>query len=749
MLAVMRNSAEWHQVRDRVDLVAVAVDLLGDPEKEGSGTLYWRCPLHAETKPSFEIKDGGLWWRCRGCGEYGDVVRLVRETKRCSFQEALAHLSRDEFFLDEENVQRRSLARKEYTPTGVSEDRAWELVATAQYTLQLPEYSQHLAYLTGFRCLTPETIRAHRLGWTDGILVPRQDKTYFYTEGWVIPCFDDDGQIASIQVRRVDDGGGKYSSIYLDRRRFTCFPNLGTIRMGRPLIVVEGQFDALLLGQILEDLASVVTLGGTAEQVGPSFFSRAIAYSTRQYIALDNDESGDKAAAERWPASFRRVKPPGYKDWTDAYRNGVDLRQGWVDILSGREPEAWSFELLRYQPEVFVLDTLQGRIFSPGEVEQNNDYIDRFVRGEDVPTSVEAQAVPAPLEAPTPIVPAPTPAPVPIVPAPIVVPVPIPTPATVGPATVEPTPWWRLDMGRWCAPRRQKWSDLVDQWRAEKAFPEADIPYRAFARLERELDQKLSASIGRAIHLGRRNRRVKFADAFGGLSVLCGLYEHPRDIRLIIGRGELDAPTAIEALRRAFDADPDREPGTVAVVDLRVVHDDLTTTHIEPRVVHTDATGRRTLLSPPPEFATWAGAYDAGGRSPASFDATLLPTDASLGAWLTEEELVRWFGMVPSKRGDDPSADPSADTVTADSCPISDGIPADTAMADTAAGLPETGIPKRACNRCDLIRPYSIGFCPKCGCPEFRLTTTPAEVSAIKSSTRKPRKKPQGLVSTD
>jgi DNA primase len=352
MVAVIKNSSEWNSVRDRIDLVAVAQDLLGDPESRSSGAYYWRCPLHGDTKPSFEIKEGSCSWRCRGCDAWGDAIKLVREVKGFSFVQALKYLSRDEFFLDEGDVRIRSSTRSpsDYVPSGLPETKALELVAAAQRSLHLPENGERLAYLTDFRCLSVETIRAHRLGWAEDVLVPKSDGGWYCTTGWVIPCFDAKGRIAGIQVRRLNDKSHKYDTIYLDRQRFICYPGPGAIRPSRPLIVAEGPFDALLVGQVLGEHASVVTLGGTSERPGPSFLSRALALSTRQYIALDNDGSGDNASA-RWPASFRRVKPPGFKDWTDAHRNRVDLLQGWLDILSGGEPGVWDFELLRYEPE--------------------------------------------------------------------------------------------------------------------------------------------------------------------------------------------------------------------------------------------------------------------------------------------------------------------------------------------------------------------------------------------------------------
>ena len=43
-------------------------------------------------------------------------------------------------------------------------------------------------------------------------------------------------------------------------------PRPAIIEPGKPLVIVEGEFDALVLGQTLGDLAAVVTLGSASSQ---------------------------------------------------------------------------------------------------------------------------------------------------------------------------------------------------------------------------------------------------------------------------------------------------------------------------------------------------------------------------------------------------------------------------------------------------------------------------------------------------
>jgi hypothetical protein len=125
----------------------------------------------------------------------------------------------------------------------------------------------------------------------------------------------------------------KYYELLRDRP--TIFPSPAIIRPGKPLIIVEGEFDALLLGQALGDLASVVTLGSASSRPNAGSLSVMLTAPV-WFIATDADPAGDKSA-EGWPARAVRVKPPVGKDWGEAYRAGVDLAQWWRDRLAGIE----------------------------------------------------------------------------------------------------------------------------------------------------------------------------------------------------------------------------------------------------------------------------------------------------------------------------------------------------------------------------------------------------------------------------
>ncbi len=156
-----------------------------------------------------------------------------------------------------------------------------------------PEGGQALDYLHG-RCLNDETIKAARLGWTAGVMVPLHagDKAARRC-GVLIPWFDRD-RLAMVKIRQPEGMKPKYAEAFRDRP--ALYPGLEAIRQGRPLVIPYGEFDALLLGQEFRDLAAAVTLGSASNQTDSGIRVRMLAAPV-WFVAHDGDPAGDRAAA--------------------------------------------------------------------------------------------------------------------------------------------------------------------------------------------------------------------------------------------------------------------------------------------------------------------------------------------------------------------------------------------------------------------------------------------------------------------
>jgi hypothetical protein len=359
---------DWAAERERIDLAAVATRFLGPaPGRRGERgrKLWWACPFHEDHNPSLCVEPGKPWWRCYGCDAKGDAVDLARRLNPgWSFPEAVAFLVGGPSPTKPGKAVERPAARPRpdppLRPSGLPEAEALALVEAAAARLWSPEGAEALAYLTGPRRLDVATIRAARLGWTSGVTLPTRDGGTFRTLGWVVPWFDG-GRPVLVKLRQPDGCRPKYAEAFRDPVRLACYPNPETVRPGRPLVIVEGEFDALLLGQALGERAAVVTLGSASSGrrngtgIGSAILGRLLS-AAPWYIATDADPAGDNAAAG-WPASARRVRPPGfYKDWTEAAADGVDLARWWGDILAGIN-----------RPPLFTWNDLAGWRWGPAE----------------------------------------------------------------------------------------------------------------------------------------------------------------------------------------------------------------------------------------------------------------------------------------------------------------------------------------------------------------------------------------------
>jgi hypothetical protein len=356
-----RDDSDWKAERERIDLAAVATSLMGPAAgRRGvrDGRLWWRCPFgtHDDDNPSFCVERGKKWWKCFGCGEHGHAVELVKRLKHMSFPEAKDFLLARTSSRPAGRVHVAATARPVPDPrpgtTGLSEVDIMHMVQGAEGRLWGPAGAQALDYLTGPRRLTPETIRRARLGWVS----PGTEGVPWRAPGVLVPWFDGDHLVLA-KVRTWDawredfqrrQPGGKvppkYLQVFSDPARTHIFLGNGPIRPGRPLVVTEGEFDALVLGQALGDAATVVTLGSASARPGPRTLLKMLV-APEWYIATDADKAGE-TAANGWPGRARRVAPPWlYKDWTEAALGDVALDRWSRDVFAGIEtPELYTTE---------------------------------------------------------------------------------------------------------------------------------------------------------------------------------------------------------------------------------------------------------------------------------------------------------------------------------------------------------------------------------------------------------------------
>jgi DNA primase len=340
-MTVPKGRLDWSDIKDRIDLTGVAINLFGPaPGRRGGGRRsWWRCPFHEDHNPSFCIKPGGRQWRCWGCGLKGDAIDLVcRLNPGWTFPEAVAYLAGKPAPSGKPTRRWPPAAVKPAKvpgpapelPSGLSLADALTLVEEAAAAIWMPEGAKVLAYLHD-RGLNDETIKAARLGWTPKVSIPITDGLrYWQVSGIVVPWIDDD-RLAMVKIRRPSGSEPKYVEAYRDRPGIYRSP--AVIRPGKPLVVCEGELDCRLLGQALDELAAVVTLGSASAKPEAATLMKLLA-AVPWYVATDADDAGDRSASW-WPARAIRVRPPEGKDWTEAAQAGINLRRWWTDRLGG------------------------------------------------------------------------------------------------------------------------------------------------------------------------------------------------------------------------------------------------------------------------------------------------------------------------------------------------------------------------------------------------------------------------------
>lgn len=361
VLRVPRPRVDWDAIKDQVDVAAVAVAILGEPPGRGGARgSWWSCPFHADRNPSFHADPERGRWKCFGCGERGDAVGLVMRLESLDFPDAARRVA-GLCGLDAHPGDFRPPARPEPAkapgkpvarPSGLPADEASALVGEAAERLWTRQGNRALSYLHG-RGLDDETIRGASLGYVDGATAPRKDGRgdRRVSAGVSLPWFDG-GRLSLVKVRllspwKTRDGREvRYDEVFRDRP--TVYPSPDAIRPGLPLVAVEGEFDGLLLHQLIGDLACVVTLGSASTGVDHEI-RRAIRSAPALYAAHDADPAGDRAAAS-WPSRAVRVRPPApAKDWTDVHNLGYSVvRNHWLSVIKPPGPSWDDLEAMRW-----------------------------------------------------------------------------------------------------------------------------------------------------------------------------------------------------------------------------------------------------------------------------------------------------------------------------------------------------------------------------------------------------------------
>jgi len=301
-------SGEIAELKARVDLAALVEMDLGPARKQHGRWWWWLCPFHPETRPSFGVTPDNGRFKCFGCGEAGDHLDYLAKRWRLSTAEALAELRR---LAGLPAMKRRSqsppVGPRAYDrpPSSTWQERARAFVAYAQAQMWTRSGTAGLDYLCGGG-LSVATIRRFGLGWNPRDLWDEahhwglSGAKVYLPRGVVIPC-QLSGQLWYVKIRRVDRQGQPRSQAgkkYGGPRggRGALFGADGLRADGRPLLLCEGERDALLTVQEVSDLVDVATFGGAGRRNLGHWALWLLPYRLI-LAAYDADAAGQEGAA--------------------------------------------------------------------------------------------------------------------------------------------------------------------------------------------------------------------------------------------------------------------------------------------------------------------------------------------------------------------------------------------------------------------------------------------------------------------
>lgn len=305
------------------------------------------CPIHKGNNPtSFHIymgSDGIPRWHCfTGCRRGGDAIGFYMAWQGVDFPTAVRELQ--DLAGNPPAIATTSTAPPPEQRLAPSEKWQARCQDFLRYTQdELWQNEEALSYLTQMRGLNTETIGSWGLGYN-----PRDvwdveaeysldtGKRVWLPQGIIIPGWRHDA-LYYVKIRRPI-GEDMIACGFIPTRP-DLLPNVkyASIRGGRQvafgethlarrstLVLVEGEFDAMLLHQVCGKMVDVLTLGGAAARLTTSDLMTLATYQ-RIIAAHDNDQAGERARALLAQVSDRiTTLPPTEKDITAMWRAGGD-----------------------------------------------------------------------------------------------------------------------------------------------------------------------------------------------------------------------------------------------------------------------------------------------------------------------------------------------------------------------------------------------------------------------------------------
>ena len=299
------------------------------------------CPFCGSSR--FIVQPRKNFFFCNGCKFHGDVSNLVQKMYNMTYAESLV-------FIDAPSQsaykQLHTVVTRVTTPSIEWQQQVGRGVVMCERILATTQSKMN--YLTTVRGLTVETIRNAKLGYARNDIcfkIAGAEKDVCIRKGITIPKFNLSGQLVNVNVRceynqsQLDyyESKGKKPPKYVGVSGYgVSMYSASNVKISPIVVVVEGEFDALLMQQFVGRNVCVVTMGAS----GYKFSQEEIELlrgKKKLLRCFDNDDAGkeaDKTFVEIFKNSSRIELPAGIKDFTELWQAvGTKATQQFVNSL--------------------------------------------------------------------------------------------------------------------------------------------------------------------------------------------------------------------------------------------------------------------------------------------------------------------------------------------------------------------------------------------------------------------------------
>mgnify|MGYP001366494421 CR=1 FL=1 len=320
------------KIKTSLDLRQLVERDLGKPRFRGRDYAAFKCPLHSE-QHGYSLVVYAHRWQCFGkCHSGGDAIAWMQHYHQLTFHEACERLASG----DLPHIETLNTLHRMPEPIAQPPDAAWQakarhIIDEARERLWSPEGQRAWGYLVWERGLSEQIIRFAQLGY-----IPGAPTAWREIDGLNVPCgilipWIIDDAVWGIKVRRAA-GEQRYQQVSGGNIR-GCLYLADQVQPGLPLIVTEGEFDALIAWHVGGDFARSAAIGSASHARIDRRWYGTLLGVPRVIACMDADEAGTGAAAQIAALSraVKCVQVPSGKDLSEFYQQaGENTVKEWL-----------------------------------------------------------------------------------------------------------------------------------------------------------------------------------------------------------------------------------------------------------------------------------------------------------------------------------------------------------------------------------------------------------------------------------